>query len=277
MQEQFPGLVIAYVGPNVAHRSLRTALANAKALAFVLVEKNSAVLRNFLMQAEEAKRQSPDGNFALGMAGGRSTTTTVQLAIHLTGTETALIDAEPGGFVSQALGLVYREVHRVFETYLIDLFDEIAVREKRVLYSSLKISHEDALRASDPAQLQRFIIDQRKAELTRAGFDGLEKTFVGIGLPIVSISDSPKRAEHEDVRRRLILLSAIRNVIEHNRSVVNREFLNLVPDSPYALGDRIAISVTELGDALSAVEWAGDDLNRRAVAKFAIGGPSHSG
>jgi hypothetical protein len=48
MQEQLPGLVIAYVGPNAAHRSLRAALANAKALAFVLIEENSAVLRSFL-------------------------------------------------------------------------------------------------------------------------------------------------------------------------------------------------------------------------------------
>jgi hypothetical protein len=276
MMEQFPGLVIAYIGPNAAHRSLRAALANAKALAFVLVEKDSAVLRSFLAQAEEARRQSRDGNFALGMAGGRSTTTTVQLAIHLTGTEIALIDSEPGGFVAQALGLVYREVHRVFESYLISLFEEIALREKRVLFSNQKISHEEALRAADAAELQRVILEQRKADLSRAGFNGLERTFTAIGLPIVLISESPQRPEQENVRRRLILLSAIRNVIEHNRSIINREFLTLVPNSPYAVGERIAISVTELGDALSAVEWAADDLNQRAVAKFGLGeAPCH--
>jgi len=59
-------------------------------------------------------------------------------------------------------------------------------------------------------------------------------------------------------------------LIEHNRSVVNREFVNLVPNSGYTVGDRIAITVIELGDALSAVEWTVDDLNRRAINKFGI-------
>jgi len=51
---------------------------------------------------------------------------------------------------------------------------------------------------------------------------------------------------------------------------VNREFVNLVPNAGYTVGDRIAITVIELGDALSAVEWTVDDLNRRAINKFGI-------
>ena len=115
MAEQFPGLVTTYVGPNASHRVFRTHLANAKALAFVLAQHDSTVLRGFLDHAEAARRKSPDGNFPIGMAGGGSTTTTVQLAIHVTATEARLIEDEPGGFQSQALGLVYREVQRIFE------------------------------------------------------------------------------------------------------------------------------------------------------------------
>ncbi len=190
----------------------------------------------------------------------------------MTGTEISLVDAELGGFVSQALGLVYREIHRVFETYLVDVFDDIATQDKRILFSSQKITHEDALRAASPADLQRLITEERKAELTRAGFAGLEKTFEKIGLPIVPMLEPPPRAEQEDIRRRLVLLSAIRNLIEHNRSVVNREFMELVPDSGYALGDRVEVTVTELGDALSAVEWTADGINQRAMKKFGMGG-----
>lgn len=84
--------------------------------------------------------------------------------------------------------------------------------------------------------------------------------------------EPPPRAEQEDIRRRLVLLSAIRNLIEHNRSVVNREFIELVPDSDYALGDRVEVTVTELGDALSAVEWTADGINQCAIKKFGIGG-----
>ena len=84
------------------------------------------------------------------------------------------------------------------------------------------------------------------------------------------MSEPPSLAEQRWVRNRLISLSAIRNVIEHNRSVVNREFIELVPNSPYAVGDRIVIDTTKLGDTLCAVEWTSDNLNPRAVAKFGI-------
>jgi sugar phosphate isomerase/epimerase len=52
------GVVTAYVGPNAAHRELRTALANAKAIAFILIEGDAKVLKAFLQHAEEIKRQS---------------------------------------------------------------------------------------------------------------------------------------------------------------------------------------------------------------------------
>ena len=102
---------------------------------------------------------------------------------------------------------------------------------------------------------------KRKSELTRTGFRGLEKTFQGIGLPIVPMEEPPPLAEQEDVHRRLALLSAIRNIIEHNRSVANAEFVALVPDCGYQIGDPVSITVTELGYALSAVEFAADSLN----------------
>lgn len=277
MNEQFPGMTVAYLGSNEAHREFRTALANAKSLAYILVRNNAAVLRAFLDEVEQIKHQAADGPFAVGMAGGRSTTTSVQLAIHLTGNEIDLINASPGGFISQALGLVYREVSRVFETFLVDLFDEIATRKKEVLYSGQTLTHQEALEAGGPEEIQRLVIEKRKAELTRVGFTGLEKTYEKINLPIVPSTGSESVAERDDVRRRLVLMNAVRNVIEHNRSLVNADFLRLVPDSPWPPGQPIVVTVTELGDALSAVEWAGDNLNKRAVDKFAVDKPPVTG
>jgi len=276
MNEQFPGLTVSYLGTNAAHREFRTALANAKALAYILAANNTAVLRAFLDKAEQAKHQA-GGPFALVMAGGRSTTTTVQMAVHLTGNEIDLINSGPGGFISQALGLVYREVSRVFETYLVDLFEEIATRKKEVLYSGQTLTHQEALEARGPAEIRRLVIEKRKAELTRIGFAGLEKAYERINLPLVPSTGPEPAAEREDVRRRLVLMNAVRNVIEHNRSVVNDDFRRLVPDPPWAAGHLIVVTVTELGDALWAVEWAGDCLNKRAVDKFAVDKPPSVG
>jgi hypothetical protein len=266
--DRFPGLVYAYIGPNGAHRNFRVAISNAKALSYVLARNNAAVLSELLKQADEARQRSRDGHFALGMAGGRSTTTSVQMAIHLTGNEIALIEAEPGGFKAQALGLVYREVYRVFETFLVDLFGEVARTDKRILYSSQKLTHEEALRAGTPAVLHDVILERRKAELTRGGLAHLERTFKDIGLPLMG--QEPLNAEQQHARARLVFLSAARNVIEHNRSVVNDEFIALVPDAEYERGQTLIITTTTLGDALSAAESVADGLNRRAVGKFGL-------
>jgi hypothetical protein len=276
MNEQFPGLTVAHLGTNAAHRVFRTALANAKALAFILASDNTAVLRAFLDNAEQTKQET-GGAFALGMAGGRSTSTTVQLAIHLTGNEIDLINSGPGGFISQALGLVYREVSRVFETYLVDLFEEIATRKKEVLYSGQTLTHQEVLEAGSPGEIHRLVIEKRKAELTRVGFTGLEKAYEKINLPIVPSTGAEPAVEREDVRRQLMLMNAMRNIIEHNRSVVNADFVRLMPDAPWAVGHLIVVTVTELGDALSAVEWSGDSLNKRAVDKFAVDKPLPAG
>jgi len=266
--DRFPELVYAYIGANAAHRDFRVAIANAKALAYILGRADAAVLRGFLSEADEARKRSRDGHFALGTAGGRSTTTTVQLAVHLTGNEIALIEAEPGGFASQIFGLVYREVYRVFETFIIDLFAEIAGKDKHVLYSSQRLTHEEALRADSPAALQQVILEHRKADLSRGGFVHLERTLDGIGLPLMG--PTPLTREQENARARLVFLSAARNIIEHNRSVVNDDFLALVPSTTYEKGQRVVITATELGDALSATEWTVDGLNRRAVEKFGL-------
>ncbi len=123
----------------------------------------------------------------------------------------------------------------------------------------------------------RSIIEKRKAELTRVGFTGLEKAYDRINLPVVSASGPEPAVARDDVRRRLVLMNAMRNVIEHTRSLVNADFLRLVPDSPWSAGHLIVVTVTELGDALSAVEWAGDSLNKRAIDKFAVDKPPLTG
>jgi hypothetical protein len=96
MAEQFPELKVAYVGPSASHRQFRTALANAKALAYVLGDNDARILRAFQTEVEAARKKSRDGTFAIGRI-GRGTTTSAQLAIHITSNEADLIAAEPDG------------------------------------------------------------------------------------------------------------------------------------------------------------------------------------
>lgn len=259
-----------YVGTNGAHRRFVSALANAKALAFVLTEGDAEVLRRFLELAEGARAKSRDGSFALGKVGGRSTTTTVQMAILVTGTELDLITGAPGGFGAQALALVFRELHRAFENYVVELFDEIAIKERRILFSAKTLTHEQALSAPDGHALHRLVIEQRKSELTRMKFEDIEKAFGAFGLPLVAAHVGGSEGEQADVRQRLVVMEALRNVLEHNGGEINDEFLARVRDSPWPRGHRVVVTLTEFGDAASATQWAAEHLNRRAVIKFGI-------
>jgi hypothetical protein len=264
---RFPEAVFAYIGPNKAHYDFRAALTSAKAIAFLLGRDDSSILKAFLAHASEVRKQSPDGHYAFGL-GGRSTATSIQLGIHLRGNEIDLMEREPGGFPALAYGLIYREVNRLFETFLVELFVEIAMKNKRILYSNKQLTHEEALKAESPVDIQQLIIEQRKSELTRGGYALLAKTFEAFGLPIVG--PLPLNDERRSIQDRLSFMSAARNVIEHNNSVVNDEFIKLVPGATFSLGQRIAITPIELGDALSAVEWSADEVNRRAVEKFGL-------
>lgn len=191
-------LVTTYVGPNVSHQTFRAAIANAKAVAYILVKDKSKVLREFLEDTEETKKSSGTGQHAIGIAGG-GTNTTMQIGVHLTGDEVEIISAEPGGFAAQALGLVYREVYRSFETYLIDLFEEIARKDKRVLFSDKQISHEDALQANSQEDLLQFIIEKRKRSFTRGSLTDLEKQFDSMGLPLIAFEELPPIEEQNAV------------------------------------------------------------------------------
>lgn len=183
---------VAYIGPNAAHRSFRVGVTNAKALAFAVAVEEPNVLRDLLAQATQAKKMPGNGAYAIGVAGA-VTSNTLQGGIHLTGNEIDLVSGEPGGFRSQALGLIYREIYRVFESFLVDLFGEIATRERRVLFSSQTITYEEALRAGDAAGILAVVLDRRKTDLTRAGFVGLEKAYAEIGLPIVDSENADAR------------------------------------------------------------------------------------
>lgn len=268
MSERFPGLSRTYIGPNSSHRGFRESLANAKALAFVLTRKDPSVLTALLDEAAEIREKSRDGTFAMGVA-GRASETSVQLAVHLTGDEIDLIQSV-GGFEAQLYGLIYREIYRAFETYLIGLFEEIARADPRVLYSGKHITHEAALRAAEGPGLVHAIVEQRLAGLTRGGLDALVDLFDSLNLTLFSPSDEVPQEEMDDVRRRLELGAALRNILEHNSGVVNREFLERVPHGRFELGQTVEIDLAMLGDLFSAVEAAADGLNRRAVAKYSL-------
>jgi hypothetical protein len=69
---------------------------------------------------------------------------------------------------------------------------------------------------------------------------------------------------------RTVRIIEVRNLIAHNRAVVNRLFLTRVPDSPAAIGDVLNLHVKDVFDDLEFLGQAVADLDERCVAKLGL-------
>jgi hypothetical protein len=70
--------------------------------------------------------------------------------------------------------------------------------------------------------------------------------------------------------RRVVKIVELRNLIVHNRAVVNRLYKQRVPESDYPLGHAIVLDVSEFGaDLLFAAESV-VDIDERAVQKWSL-------
>jgi len=69
---------------------------------------------------------------------------------------------------------------------------------------------------------------------------------------------------------RTVMIIEVRNLIAHNRAVVNRLFLTRVPDSPAAIGDVLNLNVNDVFDDLEFLGQAVADLDERCVAKLGL-------
>lgn len=266
MSHPFPELVIGYIGPNAAHRAFSRDIGNLKVFTYAFQTGKDGLFGKIEAAIAEAKTHlsHPDAPFAIGMAGGRSTTTSVQMAIHLPRNALEFVAAHRQEFTEQILALVYREAYRVFETFTLDLFESIAILDPTILppmiAASLKLGSE----------AHRLAIAQHRADMSFGGLERIRAEFSRFGLPFLPGTEPPPIAEQEDIIRRLTLCAQLRNVIEHNGGVIDDRFLRKVAQGPYQLGEKAVITLTELGDALSAIEWVSKDLNVRAVARFGL-------
>lgn len=69
---------------------------------------------------------------------------------------------------------------------------------------------------------------------------------------------------------RMIELVEMRNLMVHNRGIVNRIFKSRIPGSNAALGTRIKMSISEMmGNYAAALEWI-MDLDKRLCQEFKL-------
>ena len=150
-----------------------------------------------------------------------------------------------------------------FLVYLSDLLTLIFTAEPNILKSNEKVSIEfvvDHLRAGD---LISAIVEKKVTELSYQGMEDLYRFFdEKLKLPLCTNPDDFKR---------VALFNDIRNIITHNRGILNPIFKQKQPDHPAKLGAQIVFKDhSEVGELTGSLVYLARHLDARAATKFKL-------
>src|SRR5262249_48179980 len=108
----------------------------------------------------------------------------------------------------------------------------------RILTSKQEnISYEELFEFTSFEEVIRSIIEKKVARLGFEGFKKISDWAKNKGIPIV-VSDTDFPA--------VVELIACRNIIAHNRCIVDERYLEMVANSRFKLGERRTINLNEL-------------------------------
>lgn len=148
-----------------------------------------------------------------------------------------------------------------FLTYVADLLKQIFLERPEALRSAETVRLDEVLQFGSMDDLVNFLAERRVDRLAYQSVndlaDNLEKAL------------SFTLFETEAERARAGKLVATRNLLTHNRGVVNARFLGLVPNSGYVEGDQIELP-TAIGEELDFLGGCARRIDARAIAKFSL-------
>jgi hypothetical protein len=151
-----------------------------------------------------------------------------------------------------------------FQTYLAELLTMIFEAHPGMLKSDKKmVTRQFCIEHHTANDLISALAEQTVHELTYQSLDDLAEFFQKfLHLPLFT--------RQEDLRQVLLYVD-IRNIITHNRGIVNRFFLQRHPDFPAALGTPIVFeSDREVSEIAGSLLSRARELDSRAAAKFRL-------
>lgn len=154
-----------------------------------------------------------------------------------------------------------REVNS-FLTYLADLMTLIYEKYPKKLPSNKQTSYRFAIEHHLAGDLISALAEETVRELTHQNLDDLEEHFHK-KLDLVLFTKANDRAN-------AALLIDLRNIITHNRGIVNRFFIQRNPRFADALGKRVVLGEEERREMLGTLGFGARQLDLRAIEKFGL-------
>lgn len=155
-----------------------------------------------------------------------------------------------------------------FQTYLVDLVRAVLHSRPAMLSTRQQtLTLEELLKYDRIEELVHDIIERRVNALTYEGFGELQSWCAERGLQI------QVPPPHSDA---VIELIATRNVIAHNRGLVDEKYLRTVPTPRFNLGEVRKLEVGDLLGALALLHRIVSETDLLAAEKFQLPtGPLH--
>lgn len=149
-----------------------------------------------------------------------------------------------------------------FLTYLADLMTLIYEKYPKKLSSNKQTTYRFSIEHHLAGDLISALAEKTVMELTHQSLDVLVVYFKK-NLDLVLFTKDARLANAK-------LCVDIRNVITHNRGIVNRFFIQRNPRFADDLGKRVVLSEEERREMLSTLGYCARQLDVRAIKKFSL-------
>lgn len=159
-------------------------------------------------------------------------------------------------------GMLFCRGVNSFLTYLADLVTLIYEKYPKMLQSDKLTTYRFCIEHHIAGDLISALAEKTVMELTHQSLDVLAKYFekkLDLAL-FVKKADLAKAALSVDIR----------NVITHNRGIVNRFFIQRNPQFAEDLGKRVVLDEQERRELLGALGYCARQLDIRAIKKFRL-------
>jgi hypothetical protein len=182
----------------------------------------------------------------------------IQLALKDPGPRTQAFRESAQEFIEMFLS---RAVDN-FQIYIVEILREVLHRQPRILSSSKQeLTLGYVLQFDSIDTLTKDWIEGKVTSLSYEGFDNLEEWCQSRGIPLLV---------PEGKREQIVELIATRNLIVHNRGIVDERYKKAVSTTKFALRQQRDLVVQDLLSAKELLDYVVNVTDGAIVAKFGL-------
>lgn len=149
-----------------------------------------------------------------------------------------------------------------FQVYVVEILREVLHKQPRILSSSKQeLTLGYVLQFDSIGSLTKDWIEGKVASLSYDGFGDLEDWCQSRGIPILV---------PEGKREHIVELIATRNLIVHNRGIVDERYRKAVPATKFETGKQRALEVEDLLSAKDLLDYVVNATDGAVSAKFGL-------